>query len=301
MNQVVYIDVLVGINFIVNLMLLNLTQKLTGVVVPSWRRYLGAFFGSLFSFVVFLPLALVWWHRILVDVAVRVLVTVAVIVTTFFNEKLVTKLKLTVVFFTSGFIFAGVVIAVYLLVPNSLLTLFNGVYYINVSPLVLVMSIAVAYIIISLFGSAFNMGSAENCYDVKVVRGGVVASFRGFMDTGNQLVESFSGLPVMVVDMSSVGKLLTEQEMSAVVTGKDVPASLRPIFYNTVGYSGILYGFKADDITIVQEKSAWKEIVTQGYVAVATWEINCENCSGVFGRKMLNLQSGMVVSPEESG
>ena len=63
-----------------------------------------------------------------------------------------------------------------------------------------------------------------------------------------------------------------------------VPIGFRPIFYKGVGSSGILYGFKADTIKLIQKGEV---ITTQGYIAIGTSEITCDGCSAIFGGKMV--------------
>lgn len=58
----VYADVLVVVNYIVNLLLLLASAKLLGVVICRWRLCAGALVGALGSLVIFLPYVGMWFQ-----------------------------------------------------------------------------------------------------------------------------------------------------------------------------------------------------------------------------------------------
>ena len=60
----VYADVLVVVNYIVNLLLLLASAKLLGVVTCRWRLCAGALVGALGSLVIFLPYVGMWFQAL---------------------------------------------------------------------------------------------------------------------------------------------------------------------------------------------------------------------------------------------
>lgn len=289
-ETVIYGDVLVAVNFIINLMVLGLTRKLTGVPVKRYRRYLGALAGALCSFVIFLPT-----QGFLAELGIRLVVTALVIGVTYGGQSPKTLLRLSMVFFTVGFLMAGFVIGIWFLLPDDLLAFANGILYFNVTPLVLLGCTAAAYGFVSLFDHIFDGGNSRaGIWEVSVLRGGKTVRLQLFMDTGNHLVEPFSGLPVMVVSLRAVTGLLTRQERSYIVGECDIPPpGLRTVFYHGVGAQGLLPAFLPDQLLFMQNGSIQP---AEGYLAVSDKELACGDCCGIFNPRLISAIASEQIS-----
>lgn len=283
MQRVIYGDVLAAVNFIIDLMLLSLTQRLCGVAAKRWRRYLAAGVGALCSFAIFLPgRGFVW------EILLRAAATVLVIGTAYFGRPLRLLLRLSAVFFAVGFIFAGFVSAVWFLFPGELLSITNGVVYLDVSPLLLLGCVVMAYLFVGLFDRIFDGGrAASGSLSATLRRGENSVTLELFIDTGNQLVEPFSGLPVVVAGIGEVSKLLTDSERLFIITGQGLmPPGLRPVFYRGVGGDGMLYALRPDEL-LLQKGS--RPVRCEGYLAVSTKPISCHGCAGICNPRMPGL------------
>ncbi len=280
MKTVIYIDVLFAINFIVNLLLLTLTQKLTGIYTVHWRRYLGALVGAVMSLTIFLPMS-GWAYEILI----RITTTSLVVCATYSPKKIQTIVKIGIVFFAMGFITAGVVIAIWFMLPQSILTVTSGVFYMDISPILLIGCVVTAYVFILLFERVFGLGVQKNLvWSVSITRGAQSASFLAYHDTGNRLIESFSGLPVIIVNLACIKQLLSAEEIHSITTSEHIAPTLRPVFYYGVDSGGVLYSFLPSDITLTQDT---KTTVSKAYVAVAEKDIMVEGCTAILGTKVL--------------
>ena len=60
MEYVIYGDVLVAVNFIIDLVILRLCQPLTGIRQKGLRPYLAAAAGGLCSMAIFIPASSLW-------------------------------------------------------------------------------------------------------------------------------------------------------------------------------------------------------------------------------------------------
>lgn len=286
METVIYGDVLVAINFIINLMILGLTGKLTGIPVKPFRRYLGALAGALASFVIFLPVQGFW-----VDIFIRVGVTALVIGITYFGHSPRDMLRLSVVFFGVGFLFAGFTVGIWFLLPQELFSYAHGILYLDIAPLLLVVCIGAAYLFVTVFDRIFDSGgSREGVWHAVIARGDKKIELLLFMDTGNHLTEPFSGLPVMISSFEAATLLLTGSERGYIMGRPyDMPAGLRPVFYSGVGTQGLLYAIRPDSITLCKNGKA---ICCEGYLALSQQELSCHGCSGIFNPRLLGISLG---------
>lgn len=283
-ETVIYGDVLAAVNFIINLMVLGLTRKLTGVPVKRFRRYMGAFAGAAASFVIFLPV-----HGMLWDIIIRILVTGLVIGVTYWGQPAKTLLRLSAVFFTVGFILAGFVVGIWFLLPSNFFAFGNSIIYLNITPLTLLGCCTAAYLFVSVFDRIFDRGNNKSCtWQVTVCRNGSAVRLQLFMDTGNHLIEPFSGLPVMVADFNSISPLLTPEERQYILgmSGAAMPSGLRPVFYNGIGAEGLLYAFLPESVLLEREK---RSVESEGYMAVSVNKLCCSGCAGIFNPRLLGL------------
>lgn len=283
METVIYGDVLVAVNFIINLMVLGLTEKLTGIPVKPWRRYLGALAGALSAFVIFIPM-----QGFLLDIAIRVVVTALVICLTYWGQSFRNMLRLSVVFFGVGFLLAGFIIAIWFLLPNEFISYAHGILYLDITPLLLVGCVTAAYVFVSLFDRIFDSGGGrEGVWRAVLERGGRRIELLLFMDSGNHLTEPFSGLPVMVSSLMVASPLLTAGELNYILAGSyDMPQGLRPVFYDGVGGEGLLYAVRPDSITLYKDSKA---VCCEGYLAVSPKEIACNGCNGLASPRLLGI------------
>lgn len=282
METVIYGDVLVAINFVINLAVLSLTQRLTGVVARRWRRYLGAFVGGLCAFAIFLPLHGLWWELLL-----RLGSTAAVMFTVYGGQKLSTLLRVSAVFFSVGFLLAGFLLAAWFVLPERVFAIRNGIFYMNITPLVLLGCVACAYLFVLVFDRIFDRGQPRQCvWQCSITRRGHTVRIPLFLDTGNQLLEPFSGLPVMVVGLRQAQPLLSPEEYQAVLGGNQIPPGMRPVFYSGLGSQGLLYAVRPEHVVLWREKQAQPG---EGYLAVSPQELDCQDCCGVFGPRWLDI------------
>lgn len=267
-------------------MLLKLVKRFTAIAVKPARMYFGAFSGALCSFLIFIPC-----KGVMADVLIRFIATVVIIMATYWKQNPKTLLKLSLVFFMMGFAFAGIIVGLAYLLPDGLFAYANSIIYINVSPLVLVGAVTSAYFFVCVFDKLYKNGySTENQWQAIVIRDNKISAFDCFLDTGNNLTEPFSGLPVIITHYEQISSLLTDEEqafLKAQDSNAVPPQGFRPIFYSGVGNStGVLFAFKPDKLTLSCKA---RSLVREGYIAVSIKKISCNNCNAIFGTKFFSI------------
>lgn len=231
----VYADVLVVVNYIVNLLLLLASGKIMGAILTRRRVTLAALLGAAGSLVIFLPY-IGWWFQFSYKLALAAAMAAAA----FGCRPWRRFLKGLFVLFTVSFLFAGVMLAVsYLMKPFGVL-FYNGVVYFDISVVTLILTTTAAYLLLLLFERLFfSRTSEKKLYDLTVRVNGRTIVMKGLADTGNSLREPFSGAPVVVCD----------RELAERVAPED-GTRYRVIPCLTVTGQGALRGFRPDELTI---------------------------------------------------
>ena len=250
--MVLYIDVLVIINFIADYMLLLVTAKICAVYAPRWRLGLAAAAGAGYAAAAELA------GGFLALTAMRIAAGLALVFIAFGAAKSYARLSL--VFFAVSAGFAGAVFAAsYTFGVNAVAGLLS-------SPTVFVLA-AVFVLSYAVFSLVFSRTGREGGGTVSVTLrlGSRSAAFTALRDTGNSLSDPLTGKRVLVADMDKLSVLFPE-EVRAELRGKrdmdpvELAARLnecscgcvfRLVPYRAVGNGcGLLPAFKPDGILI---------------------------------------------------
>ena len=120
--MIVYADVLIFLNTIINFYLLLLTKKLGRNEEKLFRLVCGAFIGALFSLYIFLPN-----QNIFTEIAVRLICAALITVVCFGFKGLRAYLRNLIIFFTVSFVFAGVMLGIWLIFKPGGMVIHNSV------------------------------------------------------------------------------------------------------------------------------------------------------------------------------
>ncbi len=264
--MLVYADVLVAINYIINFLLLLCSEKLSGIPQKRRNTMLAAALGGAASLAIFLPPL-----PFMVELLAKLLLALLMVAVAYRGMHLKGLFKLWLIFFTVSFLFAGAMLALWLLLGGGVLTYYNGIVYLNIPPLVLIATTAAAYLAVEAFNRLFAPGGAkEALYRVQAEKNGAVAVFTALEDTGNRLYEPFSGLPVLVCSYQAIEKLIPAHQRQWFLTSQDpqeMPPGCRLIAYSTVGKKGMLGAFKADRLVVTRPDGTKTECMA--YLAVS--------------------------------
>lgn len=285
MEFVVYGDVLLAINFIINLLILKLCSRLSGVKPKTITYYLSALAGAVCSFAIFLPMQGLGW-----DLAYRVVTAALMVMIAYGKQPLAVFGRLLTVFLVVSFLLAGAVIGLWFLFPSGGYAYRNGVVYFNLRPLALIVGVALAYLLVTGFNRIFTWRKGpRDSYSMVISRGGRQVRVEALADTGNHLTEPFSGRPVVVVAFGAVSDLLSHEEQIYILEDRldnALPETLRMVSYHGVDRGGILKAFRPDSIQV--EVSGHPQLV-DAYVAVSTGLVETAGCGAVFHPRLIQL------------
>lgn len=226
----VYIDVLILLNTLVNYFMLLGVKVISRTETRRIRLLAGAVLGGISSLLALTELG--------------VLATVIKIATGFLMVRISfpfvsvrTYIKNAFWLFLISFVFAGVNLAAYLFFDTDLMIYSNGTVYFDIDITFLTICTVASYIIISIISRFTDKKIPEKqYYDITLISGGIKNTYKGFLDTGNNLKEPFSFAPVVVTN----GKIYSE--LHAASGGRRE----RVIPVSTVNGEGIMHAFRLD-------------------------------------------------------
>lgn len=285
--RVIYIDVLLTVNLIVNYFILLASAAVCKRRVPFYRTLLGSAVASGCTMVIFLPE--IHWSLSLV---VRFVISVAVTLVCFGYGSVSRFLAVLFSFYSVSFAYAGIILALWFLFRPSGVAVNNGAVYIDISPTVLLVSFAVSYFLIKLLRRYFGVDTKEkDIYELRLSLLGKSVSLRVLYDTGNSLRDMFCPLPVAVASFDSVKRLIPLQSQGFFAGDGDqlceqMQSRFRLIPYSVVGGDGVLPAFKCDGARLVKGNKITKEF--NCIVAVAREDF-ADGTDGLIGEEMIKL------------
>ena len=192
--MVVYIDVLLLENFIVNTFLLSITARTVSTRVRGPYTYVAGFIGSLYIFTILID-SLKYFNNILMNITIAVIM----VFITFRKKDLLFNIKASIIFILYSMLLAGLCIFIEFNQNNSSVS--QGVIY-NFSYKKLMLSVIIIYLLIDR-AVLFVKDRREMhsfIYEVDIILKTSKKEIKAFLDTGNELVEPVTNLPVIIVE-----------------------------------------------------------------------------------------------------
>ena len=229
---IVYVDVLIVLNTLVNYFILLGVRKITRAYTKRWRIAFGALLSGFSSLLLFIE------NLGIIMTILKMLTAVITIGITFGIKPYKQFLKRLFLLFAITFIFGGFVLAVYIFFDKDIMIYSNGIVYFDVSMTFLVICSVISYLIITIISKITDKKAPKNKeYIVSIQNNGVNVTCTALMDTGNNLCDPFSGYPVIMVDKSIFSQLFNEEK-------------IRLIPISTVNGDSLIRAFRPEKITI---------------------------------------------------
>lgn len=230
MDTIIYADIYFIINFCVDFACIYISTSLLKLQQKALRLTAAAFVGAAYSI-----LAL-YYQNIIIHLAVALIICAIAA-----KPKLLTLLKLWVLFIISSALMGGIFTAIYVQTEENDMTI--------------LIALPAAGIITYIYGRLIKNRLHIKTARLKFKYKGRELSVVGFVDSGNKLCDPISGDNVVLVKRSAVENEIT-------LTEQTVGVRLIPI--RTAAGSTILHGFRPDTAeikTITQRKANEKRII----------------------------------------
>ena len=247
MNEItVYIDIYLFLNLFINGFLLFIISLLLNKKIRFTGFFLADTIASLFGLIICLPSMSIYF-----SLTVKLLSAILVSVSAFGNRGILYVLKNSFIYLSVSTMYSALTIwgsSVFKL--KNLIYINNNEIYYNfpVSFLILLMMfIMIFYSVIKRI--LVCRKPAELIYDCFIELNGRNALIKGFLDTGNSLKDSITGLPVIIIGRNVAESILSDAEKFLELTS--CVEKLKIIPYHTVdGKNSILPAFKPDKVTL---------------------------------------------------
>jgi len=272
-NHIIYIDVLLVINLIMDYLVLWATARLGQFNTTFLRLFFGAMLGSFYSIAVILPQT-----SVTATVAVKIIFSILMLLIVFGFKNWRVFVRIFCYLYVVAFSMGGAVIgAIYLLNENpAAITTFNGVLLTlsNVHYAWLIAALVTA-VIVSRLAVFIKKNLFHSFYSLPVIIrvGKENLAVKALVDTGNQLKDPITKKPVLIVEYDVLKEILPREVKKGFETPGEPDVNqiiadladekwlgrFRLIPFTTIGRShGMLLGLRPDDIMIVAQDKTIK-------------------------------------------
>lgn len=241
--MVVYADILVILNLIVDYFLLSASAAILRVKLSVFRQLASAAVGAFSSLYIFAPDLGLFFDLVFRAVICAVMVLCAF---GFGGAKRFFRSAGVLFLVTCGF--GGIMTAVWGAFRPKGMTVVNSVVYFNISPAVLIGASVITYLLFVLLKAIFSRTSqlADRC-EITVTAEEKSITMDAIVDTGNSIKDYLSGSEVIIADGEFVKVLLGSDNP---VTDIRLKKRYRILPLSTVSGGGTLDGFRCDSAVI---------------------------------------------------
>ncbi len=249
--QIIYIDSLLCVNLFIDYIIIYTIKKTLHIHAKGIRVLFGSLFGAICTLGVFLP-----FYKGFFSLAYRIITALIIILISFGYSSARKLIIRSLAYFIISLLFCGAIFLIELIVNLKGVIVYNDAVYFDISPITLILTTLAAYFGISVYEKLSNNHKIKSqLFRVTVyTEENLHINFETMLDTGCNLKEPFSGLPVIVVE-------------KGLFENVDLPKNkMRIIPFSTASGDSILYGFRPMKIII-----SGKEIENGCYIGL------CEN------------------------
>jgi stage II sporulation protein GA (sporulation sigma-E factor processing peptidase) len=204
--MIVYVDIIFLINFLLNAVLLLATAKIYKIRPKLWRVFLSAGTGASYAIFMFMPTM-----SFLFTLIVKCLFSAFMIMTAFGYKSLRYWIGIWMTFYSINFISAGSILAIHYALQSTH-EIWNGIFFMQmgvmdqankVSLWFVSMASTVGILLYFIFHAGAKRRQLQSSWlaTVEVKMAGQHVQCVGLIDTGNQLYEPLTNIPVMVMEL----------------------------------------------------------------------------------------------------
>lgn len=258
--MVIYLDVLILINLYVTYFQILAVSVFTHRKTVWYRKLSAAGIGAVASLSIFIPQEMVLTLTLL-KIFLCALIAFVAFGYTGFRAYAVSVLFLMLV----SFVFSGLMLCVWLFAAPMKMLFINGTVYFGVDTMTIILSTCAAYGVVRIIRYILDKnGKTDGKYTVIIKNNGRECRLSALADSGNGMVDCFSGLPVIVcrrdmcADVSPPAIEMIENNSDISEIGIQMIKGVRIMPFSTVGKGGLICMFKAESVVIDDETNEEK-------------------------------------------
>lgn len=258
--MVIYLDVLILINLYVTYFQILAVSVFTHRKTVWYRKLSAAGIGAVASLSIFIPQEMVLTLTLL-KIFLCALIAFVAFGYTGFRAYAVSVLFLMLV----SFVFSGLMLCVWLFAAPMKMLFINGTVYFGIDTMTIILSTCAAYGVVRMIRYILDKnGKTDGKYTVIIKNNGRECRLSALADSGNGMVDCFSGLPVIVcrrdmcADVSPPAIDMIENNGDISDIGTQMIKGIRIMPFSTVGKGGLICMFKAESVVIDDETNEEK-------------------------------------------
>ena len=258
--MVIYLDVLILINLYVTYFQILAVSVFTHRKTVWYRKLSAAGIGAVASLSIFIPQEMVLTLTLL-KIFLCALIAFVAFGYTGFRAYAVSVLFLMLV----SFVFSGLMLCVWLFAAPMKMLFINGTVYFGIDTMTIILSTCAAYGVVRIIRYILDKnGKTDGKYTVIIKNNGRECRLSALADSGNGMVDCFSGLPVIVcrrdmcADVSPPAIEMIENNSDISDIGTQMIKGIRIMPFSTVGQGGLICMFKAESVVIDDETNEEK-------------------------------------------
>lgn len=288
-HQVIYVDVLILINLVVNYLLLLSTAAVAGLKIKSYRLIISSSLGAIYSLIIFIPDL-----NLCISILLKIACSVLMIFIAFIFNSIKQFIRAYASFLLSNFMFAGLMLAIWITFKPNGMIYQNGAVYFDVNAVYLIICAVISYIT-SFVISKFIKHRAPDSHIIDLTINNKCGSvlIKTLLDTGNALKEPFSSFPVIICEYNSIKELIPQNIKDSMnkMTETDLSSinNIRFVSFKSVGGSGLLPAFKPQSVNFKIKGKEYKN--TDVYIAVYNKSLSNGEYNALMGTLILEYSS----------
>lgn len=258
--MVIYLDVLILINLYVTYFQILAVSVFIHRKTVWYRKLSAAGIGAVASLSIFIPQGMVLTLTLL-KIFLCALIAFVAFGYTGFRAYAVSVLFLMLV----SFVFSGLMLCVWLFAAPMKMLFINGTVYFGIDTMTIILSTCAAYGVVRIIRYILDKnGKTDGKYTVIIKNNGRECRLSALADSGNGIVDCFSGLPVIVcrrdmcADVSPPAIDMIENNGDISDIGTQMIKGIRIMPFSTVGKGGLICMFKAESVVIDDETNKEK-------------------------------------------
>lgn len=281
---VYYVEYVFLENFIIDFILLFITGKLIKRVIIFKRLIVASLIGSMYVILTFYI-----GREFMTFFIVKFSISVLMIMIAFDSKGILTNIRVIICFYITSLIMVGIISALYYLTYDKLTV--NAI----------IMSIFTGYGALHFFFKEIKDRILKHNYKrtVNVRIGNKSKSFRGYIDTGNELSDPVTGKPVMVVNIDCIKDIIGEDLYNRIINfyhnksyenliNENNGINIRIIKYNTISSKGeIMVCIVPDEIEIINQNN---NIFIDALIGIHPKKISKDDYEALLFKKLLDWE-----------
>lgn len=240
--MIVYADILIILNFLVDYFILLLTAKFLEIKYHIFRLLLAATLGGMSSLYIFLPSV-----NTLTDFLYKLIICIILSAVAFSIKGIKQYFKNIVSLFTVTCLYAGLTAAIWkIFKPNGML-INNSIAYFDISPLALTVSTVIFYVAFIIFNKIFKStcNFAEKC-EITVFSDNKSISLTAIIDSGNSVEDFLGKSEIIITDSNSFESLFGKIDIDS----REYKKRFRIVPCSTVTGEDVLKGLRCDNAVV---------------------------------------------------